>query len=287
MRDIEDLRRALDEAAADSPFHLPPDRVRRRARVLRARRGATVGAVAVVAAVALVVPTVLLGRGPAGGSGDSPVGQASSQSADPTPQPVKTEHVTVVNSLGTVIDTGATLEAPNLHTSFDVLLYLTGPQEAPGFVIAFRNQGTGVVENWDTSMLVRSPKGDLSGKRPGDPTIQFLGGQLVLGPNDVLDMGLFGGKAARITVASGGQATNADTAVNNETGWTFFWAERDAAPLPDGALNGPNEYTGPERLTITAYASIGARLASVTGGFQIGHPVQNPRDGSPEQTTGS
>ena len=286
MRDIEDLRRALDDTAADLVPHIPPERVRRRARVLRARRGATLGAVMVLAAVSLAGPIVLLGRGQ-GGPADSAVGQASSPSTDPTPYPVKTEQVNVLNSLGILGDTGVTLDAPNLHTSFDVILYLTGEPDSPGFVIGFRDQGTGVIEQRDITMLVRSPNGDFSGKRPGDATIQFQSGQLVLGPHRVLDLGLFGGTASRVTVASEGKTTDADTVVNVETGWTFFWAERDAAPLPEDALSGPDEYTGPERLTITAYDG-SRRLASVTGGFHIGHSVQDPRgnqspgDNSPE-----
>jgi hypothetical protein len=234
------------------------------------------GAVMVLATVALAAPVVLLGRSPAGPI-DSPVGQVPSSMVDPTPELSPADHGEIVWR-GPLVDTGFTVDAPNRGTSFDVLLGLMGPGNQLGFVIALRDQHTGEVQPWINTDASRSPQGDFSGKHPGDETHQFVSGQLALGSHDVLDMGIYSGDAARVTVASEGRATNASTAVNTQTGWTFFWVERDAAPLPEDALAGPAEYTGPERLTITAYSGKGQVLHTVTGGFHIGSPVQTPSD---------
>ncbi len=95
-------------------------------------------------------------------------------------------------------------------------------------------------------------------------------------------MGIYSGTAIRISVASEGHDSDAHLAPNAATGWTFFWVERTARPLPADANVGPQAYTGPERLTITAYDAAGRPVHSVTGGFHIGGRTQNPRDNAPE-----
>jgi hypothetical protein len=275
MRGIDDLRRELDLATADLVSPLSPERVRRRARVVRMRRGAAAGSVAVLATVALAVPAVVLSRGGLGGPVDSPVGQSSTP-ADPTPVPENTQKFPDPPALGQVVGTGVTVDGPD-QTSLEVVLYLTGTRDRPNITYGFRDPGTGVIRPSSVYVWDRAPNGELSGKHPEDPTIEFVSCQLVLGPHRVLDLGLYAGRASRISVASEGHATDADTAANAETGWTLFWVERDAAPLPEDALAGPDEYLGPERLTITAYS--GARpVADVTGGFHIGHTLQVPSD---------
>lgn len=291
MKDIDDLRHALAAETADLAVHLPPETIRRRARRLRVRRSAGIAAAGALAVVALATPTVLLN----GGSGYQAAGPMppASEPACPTPADPHGK----ITWLGPLVETGVTLDAPHVNARYDVLLGLLyapvyaspgSDQQLPGygFVIAFRDQKTGAVQNWDMLGLGRDPNGDFPGKRPGDPGHQFQSSQLTLGPNSVLDVGLYSRSAQRITVASEGRATEARTAQNAATGWTFFWVRRDAAPLPEGHNTTPVEYTGPEQLTITAYDVAGKVQHSVTGGFHVGHHAQNPRDHQPvEEST--
>jgi hypothetical protein len=274
MRDINDLRHALDAETADLTVHLPADLIRRRARRVRMRQASVVAAAAVLAVAALAVPTVLLSDGSS--PGYDAAGQMPQVPWCPAPSPSDS-----IPSLGPLVETGVTLDAPNVNTRYDVLLGLTGTRDQPGFVIAFRDRHTGMVEPWDTTVLGRGAKGDFPGKRAGDPAHQFQSSQLTLGPKSVLDVGLYSRAAHRITVTSQGRATAARTALNAATGWTFFWAQRAAAPLPPGHNTTPDEYHGPEQLTLTAYDADGRPQHTVKGGFDIGHNVQNPRDHQP------
>jgi hypothetical protein len=275
MRDVDDLRRALDAETADLTIHISADVIRRRARNVRMRQ-ASVMAAAVLAVAAPAVPTVLL----AGGSSPS-YDIAAPMSKEPCPTPVHSVWQRSAPSIGPLVETGVTLDAPNLNTRYDVLLGLIGPRDQPGFVIGFRDRDTGVVEFWDTTGLSRGPNGDFAGKRAGDPTHRFQSSQLTLGPHEVLDVGLYSRAAHRITVASEGRATDARTTRSAATGWTFFWARRTAAPLPPNHNTTAEEYRGPERLTLTAYDAADGPQHTVTGGYHIGHHVQNPRDDGP------
>lgn len=273
MNDIDDLRHALDAETANLTLHIPASLIRRRARRVRIRQGATL---AVAAAVILAI-----GTGPAvmmvGGS--SPASDAAGQvpGASPTPCPPP------LHSLGPLVETGAILEAPNVNARYDVLIGLIGPRDSPDFVVAFRDRQTGAVEVWDILGLGRNPNGDVAGKRAGDPVHQFVSSQLALGPNSVLDVGLYSRAAHRITVASEGHATDAATRRNTATGWTIFWVQRSAKPLPPDRFATPGEYRGPEKVTIAAYAATGLPQHTDPGGPHVGGSVQNPRDGSPPQ----
>ncbi len=270
MRDINDLRDRLVAETAHLTVDISPDVIRRRARGVRMRRAAATAVAAALTVAALVVPGALLlgGSTPA-----SDVGGGDVPSSCPRPNEDAT--------LGPLVETGTTLDAPNLGTQFDVLIGFVGTRDQPGFVLAFHDQHTGEVRMWDITGLARDSLGDLPGKHPEDPTFQFLSKQLTLGPNSVLDVGLYTRSANRITVASEGRETDAQTRVNAETGWTLFWAQRTAAPLPLEHNVTAEEYQGPERLTLTAYDAAGRPQHAVTGGPFVGHYVQNPRDHSP------
>lgn len=292
MRNIDDLRQALDAETADVAVHLPADAIRRRARRIRTRRAFAMGGAAVFVSAALAVPLALSAVGT--GASYEVGGQLPPAAACPTGDTgAEGGHGSGLSpfSLGPAVGTGVMLDAPDVGTRYEVILALTGPRDHPGFVIGFRNPTvtlyTGIVEPWDTTMLARDQNGDFPGKYAGDPSFQFYSGQLALGPNKVLDVGLYTRAAHRITVASEGRATEARTQRNAATGWTFFWVERAARPLPRDANTTPKEYQGPERLTLTAYDAAGQVQHSVTGGFHIGHAVQNPRDHQPveEPTT--
>jgi hypothetical protein len=282
MKNIDELRRALDAETADVAVHLPADAIRRRARGIRTRRAAAISGATVFAVAALAVPVALAGGGP--GASHEVGGQLPLATACPsesTGTEGKDGAGSAPFSLGPVVGTGVTLEAPDVGSRYEVVLALTGTRDDPGFVIGFRDPNAGVVEPWDTTVLARDQNGDFPGKYPGDPSFQFYSGQLALGPNRVLDVGLYTRAADRITVASEGRATEARTERNAAIGWTFFSVERTARPLPPDANTTPEEYQGPERLTITAYDAAGHVQHSVTGGFHLGHSVQNPRDHQP------
>jgi hypothetical protein len=274
MHDTEFLRQAMRAETTDLPMYLPIDRIHRRARGLRAVRRATVaGACALVVAAVAVPGYALLDRArPAGQPvGGPPVTATASQCAHPTfgapDYPL----------LGPVVATGARLEGRG--GPWDIVLALTGPRQYPDFTVAFLDAQTGEDRLWDMTGVRPGPEGDFSAK---GRTYQFLSHQLPLAPNRVLDMGIYSRTAARITVASEGHGVDAHISPNAATGWTFFWVERTARPLPADALNGPQEYTGPERLTITAYDAAGHILHTITGGFNIGGRPSNPRDNSPD-----
>jgi hypothetical protein len=78
-------------------------------------------------------------------------------------------------------------------------------------------------------------------------------------------MGVYSRQAARISVASAGQPTDAHLVALSPNGWTLFWVRRDAAPLPDGAGTTEIPYQGPEQVTLTAYAADGAVEQIVDG----------------------
>jgi hypothetical protein len=281
MPDIDDLRHALAAETADLTVHVPVDRIRRRARGLRVRRATVLTAAVVLAAGAVVAPTVLL----SGRSSGPPIGappMPTSSCPTPAPAPMPGE----IGPLGPFVETGTVLDAPGAGTRYDVLIGLTGTREDPGFVVAFRDRRTGTLLDWDTTVIHRAPDGDFSGKNDSDPTHQFQSSQLVLGPRDVLDVGVYSRAAARITVTSEGEASEAHTAQNAATGWTFFWVRRAAAPLPPDYNTTQDEYQGPERLTLKAYDSAGTLKHSVAGGMFVGLNVQNPRDNQPPNDGG-
>jgi hypothetical protein len=277
MRDINDLRHTFDAETADLAVDIPPDLIRRRARGLRVRRATLTAAVGVLAAAALALPAVELFNGSSLG-----YHAAGQESRAPCLKPSPDDgYDTSPSMLGPLVETSVTFDAPNVNTRYDVLLGLDGPRDMPAFLIAFKDRNTLTIEAWDSIVLHRSPNGEFSGKQAGDFTHQFQTAQLILGPNSVLDVGLYSGAADRITVASEGHATDAGTARNAATGWTFFWAQRAAAPLPPAARSSAEEYHGPEQLTINAYDAAGRLQHTVTGGHFVGLPVQNPRDNQP------
>ncbi|WP_148086454.1 hypothetical protein [Micromonospora sp. HM5-17] len=276
MRDIHELRHALKAETTDLAVHISPDLVRHRARRIRIRQR-TVAAAAVVAVAAGAVTTVTLA------SGASPAFEVAGPppaSTPPCPSP-QVGPTGEVNDVGQLVDTGAVLDAANTNTRYDVLIGLVGTREPHSFVVAFRNQKTGTVDMWDTTLVSRDRNGDLPGKRTGDPSRQFFSSQLALGPDEVLDVGFYTRTAHRITVTSEGDTTDAATSRDTATGWTLFWAQRRATPLPPERHTVPEFYQGPEQVTLTAYDADGRPQHTVTGGPGVGGSVHNPRDASP------
>jgi hypothetical protein len=277
MKDIDTLRQALNAETANLTVHVPAGLIRRRARKVRIRQGATL-AVAAAAIVAIgVVPAVLMVGRSSPTSGNA--GQVSGASTCPPLFP--NYQGDEIAGLGPLVETGATLDAPNVNARYDVLIGLVGTRDQPSFVVAFRDRHTGVIQVRDTSEFGRDPSGDLTGKRNGDPPHQFFSSQLALGPNNVLDVGLYSRAAHRITVMSEGHAVDAETTRNAATGWTLFWVQRSAKPLPPDRFTTSGEYKGPEKVTITAYGATGQPQHIDPGGPHVGGSVQNPRDGSP------
>jgi len=280
MRDIDELRQALDVETAHLTVTIEPDQIRRRARGLRTRRLATMTVVGMLALGGIAGPTIAF----TGAPNPFNIGRPPS-SADPsiavTCQPPPPTAPPAQAPLGPFADTGVVIDAPNLGRQFTVEFGLRGDPTQPGYIIAFRDRQTGTLEDWVLGSLLPGP-GGFRGKREGDPALQFLSYQLVLGPNKVLDLGIYAHAANRITIASEGRATNAQLRPNAETGWTLFWAVRDAAPLPVQATTATSYYDGPERLTLTAYGADGNELHTTTMGLLVGGSVQNPRDNSPQ-----
>jgi hypothetical protein len=130
--------------------------------------------------------------------------------------------------------------------------------------------------------MIEVPRGGGGSFATKGQTWQFYSSQLPLTAGRVLDVGIYSGSAHRITVASEGHTSDAHVMENAATGWTFFWVQRTAKPLPADANVGSQEYQGPERLTITAYDAEGRTLHTVTGGFHTGNRAQNPRDHGPD-----
>jgi hypothetical protein len=272
MPDTEYLRQAMHTETADLAIHLPIDRIHRRARGLRARRTATAAAAFAVVISAMAVPAFALfdnaGRGDGLRFGGAPT---SSPSACPTPALGSPGTPAL---LGPAVETGASIEGSD-GKRYAVVAALTDKRNDPLFTLAFRDEQTGDVRAWHMIEVPRGSRGDFTAK---GRTWQFESTQLPLSADRVLDVGIYAGTAARITVASDGQGSDAHISRNAVTGWTFFWAERTARPLPVDANVGPQEYTGPERLTITAYDATGQVRHTVTGGFDTGNRTQNPRD---------
>ncbi|MFC7549758.1 hypothetical protein [Plantactinospora sp. GCM10030261] len=268
MKNVDDLRHALETETAGLSVNLPAELVRTRARRVRTRRAALVTASALLAVGALTVPMVSL-----------PGGSSTRYEAGAVPCPTGP----AVAPLGTPVETGAVLNAADNTPRWDVLLNLGGFPDNPLFGVEFRDRVTGTRGVWDTVDLVRAPNGDIAGKRGGDPTFRFYSAQLALGGTDVLDVGVYAGRAGAVTVASGGRAADATISLNEATGWTLFWVRRPATPSPPDADAGAVESEGPGGLTLTAYDGAGRRLATVTGGFLVGAAVQNPRDGQSAQ----
>ena len=291
MRDINELRRGLDAETAHLVVDIPPQLIRRRVRWVRIRRATAIAIGAALTVTAIATPVLLLG----GGSDPTPgIAAPVSTSAcpDPSASPATAEvtpgaPVEVGGRLGPFVNTGTTFDAPNLNTQFDVLIGLDGTPDEPAFVIAFRDRRTARIEPWDTSVLRRDTQGDLPGKGADGQTRRFLSQQLVLGPHLVLDIGLYTRVAPRLTVTSEDHPTDAQASVNEATGWTLFWAQRDAAPLPPDYNMTSVEYDGPEKVTLTAYDAAGNVEFAVTGGVFVGNNVQNPRDNSPDPSTAS
>lgn len=271
MRDIHDLRDALHAETTDLTVQIPPETIRRRAHRIRIRQrvGLAAAFVVVAAGAAATIP-LLTESGPA------------YEAAGPRPlaAPCPTAPVAATNEiLDSLVETDVVLEAPNAQ--YDVLIGLTGTPDEPSFVVAFRDHATSTVRVWDTVVAQRDPSGDLTGKEAGDGKFQFLSSQLALKPNLVLDVGFYTRTAHRITVASGGSATDAETTRDAATGWTLFWAQRRATPLPPERHTVPEFYQGPEQVTLTAYDADGRPQHTVTGGPGVGGSVHNPRDASP------
>lgn len=278
MPDIDYLRQAMHAETTDLPMNIPIDRIHRRARGLRTLRVATV-----VAASTLVISGVavsgfaLFDRAPS--AGDLYAGAPAASS------PSSCEEIPALGStgarplLGPIVETGVSIEGPD-QKRYDVVFAVNGERNDPLFNVAFRDRQTGDARPWDMGML--PPPGPDGGFTAKGVTWWFESSQLPLAAGRVLDMGIYSGTAHRITVASEGRSSDANVTQNTATGWTLFWVERTAKPLPAEANVGPDEYQGPERLTITAYDAAGRRQHTVTGGFHIGSRTQNPRDNSPD-----
>jgi hypothetical protein len=276
MRDIEDLRQALDVESAGVVIQVSPDRIRRRARAARTRRNFTV--VGILAVVAVAVPGVLVVGRPILAPGSRGSCSTSAATGEPDSKPSGASGTNLDQS----IDTGVVIPVPERHTQVDVVIKLAGTVQQPAFVVGFCDQNDSAV-HWPTTImyLARAPDGTISGKYDADPHFRFFSSQLALGPDDVLDVGVYGGSAGRVTVKSEGRESDAATAHDDASGWTLFWVRRAAAPLPPGYNSTPVTYTGPEVLTLTAYDGSGGVQDTVTGGFLVGNQVQNPRDNPP------
>jgi len=274
---VDEFRRVLhadDELGAQ----IPVERIRRRVRQIRARRGAGVTAtLAVVVAVVAMLAVTLPGRS-AGEQAGVPSGTATT-----CPSPTFASPVPEVDF--TPIDTGVVVAAGN-GTQYHVTLGVTGPVEDPFLTVEYRDP-TGRLADAGTQMEIGPhPGGDFSGKYTADPTHRFLSVQLPLGPHSVLDMGVYSRPAARISVASAGQPTDAQVRAFPATGWTLFWVRRDAAPLPEGAKSTQTPYQGPEQVTLTAYAAGGTVEHTVNGASEddgrfVALPVQSLADAGP------
>ncbi|HEX6684657.1 MAG TPA: hypothetical protein VF062_17765 [Candidatus Limnocylindrales bacterium] len=272
MPDIDDLRRAMRSETTGLVMGVSIDRITRRARGLRARRTGVMTAAVAVGVVTLAVPGYALLDRTQPRFGDPPMSSPSSCG----PRPSASQRMP--QTIGPLVETGTSIEAAD-RRRFDVLLGLIGQPDRPMFSIVFRDQRTGQLDPWDMSQVVRGPDGDFAGH---GPAWHFYSSQMPLDAGRVLDAGIYSRAAQRIVVASADGGADARLARNAETGWTFFWVEREARPLPADANTGPEEYTGPERLTITAYDAGGRRQHTVTGGFNVGGRTQNPRDNGPD-----
>jgi hypothetical protein len=254
---VDEFRRILradDELDAQTPV----ERIRRRARQIRARRisAVTVTVAAVVAAVSTLAVT-LPGRS---------AGQQAGAPSDDCPI-----------STAALIDTGVVVEATN-GTQYHVILGVT---DDSFLTVAYRDATGGLACATTEIEIGPHPGGDFSGKNTQDPTHRFLSVQVRLGPHSVLDMGVYSRPAARISVASAGQPTDAHLQAPSATGWTLFWVRRDAAPLPDCAKSSQTPYQGPEQVTLTAFAADGTVEHTVNGasedeGSYIALPVAQP-----------
>ncbi|GIF62085.1 hypothetical protein Ais01nite_01200 [Asanoa ishikariensis] len=252
MPDLDELRRALHDATEDLHSNVTMDRIRRRVRSRRVLRNTAVAAGVALVVSAVAVPA--LDRTPRGG--DPAANPPATASACPGPP-----------WLGVPLDTGVNIQEPGGRT-YAVVIGLLGTPDHAGFTTAFRDGSTGQVVAWD---LIGLPRDASGGFTVEGQTWWFQSSQLVLGANRVLDVGVYGGAAARITVASEGRASEATLA--SAEGWTLFWVQRTAKPLPTDANTGPRGYQGPERLSITAYDTAGQPLHTVTGGHNTGNLV--------------
>jgi hypothetical protein len=268
---VDEFRRVLC-ADDDLDPQIPVERIRRRARQIRARRGAGVTvALAVVVAVVATLAVTLPGRSAgqqAGTPSDAATNCPSSTAAPMVPQ------VDLAP-----IDTGVVVPAGD-GTQYHVILGLTGPTEDPFLTVGYRDPTGGLLDAGTQIEIGPHPGGDFSGKHTADPTHRFLSVQVPLGPHSVLDMGVYSRSAARISVASADQPSDAHLQTLPATGWTLFWVRRDAAPLPEGAKSTQTPYQGPEQVTLTAYAADGTVEHTVNGASEeegrfIALPVQS------------
>jgi hypothetical protein len=264
--DVDEFRRLL--RAEDEPVaQIPVERIRRRAWRIRARRGA--GLAVTLAAVVAAVTTLAVTR-----PGLSAGHQAGAPSGTTTNCP---------------IDTGVVGEGHD-GTRYHVILGVTGPSDGPFLTVAYREPAGALADATTQIQIGPHPSGDFSGKQMTDPTHRFLSVQVPLGPHSVLDMGVYSRPAARISVTSAGQPTDAHLQALSATGWTLFWVQRDAAPLPDGAKSTATPYQGPEQVTLTAYAADGTGEYTVNGASEdegrfIGLPVQSLANAQPGGAT--
>jgi hypothetical protein len=272
MNDINDLRHALEIETADLSARFPVDRIRRRARRLRVWPRVTMATAAVVAVAAGAVPATALLSG--SGRAADIAGQTSWTS--PCPPEPSAESDRDIRTLGPMVETGAIVDLPAKDGLYDVLLSLVGTRDTPGFAVAFRDRDTCEVDAWYTAGVGRDDRtGDIPDRRSGNGAYPFFTIQLPLGENRVLDVGLYTREAHRITVASEGEAAAAKMARNAETGWTLFWVERSATPLPD-RFSTLRPYGGPDQVVLAAYDPEG-RLLHTAEGRLVGEDVWNPQ----------
>jgi hypothetical protein len=214
MNDLDELRRALAEETGDLRFDLPTDRIRRRARRVRARRTATVVAALVLA---LAVPAGVLAARPERHVPDK---------GRPAPVCVTPGADGTVPWVGAPVQVlaGASFEGIGVH---QVLVGATYTVDRPALTVVFRHEATGVDEYGLVSALRRTPDGGFTTEDPADAERRFAIVRVNYGNVLTIDLGLYAGLTDRITVTAGNTTTVASTVVNRETGWTLFWLARE------------------------------------------------------------
>ncbi|HYN93700.1 MAG TPA: hypothetical protein VES42_07605 [Pilimelia sp.] len=259
-RQVNHLRQAMRAETNDLPMHIPMGRIHRRSRDLRAFRRATVAAGLVLATVGAVPAYGYLGGGrPPGGAAQSADGPGRG-CGRVTPVPVWPPD----SSTGPLLETGTAFTAfTGQRRGVVIAPGTTGSRNA--VFIAFQ-WPPGSVEPIYLLPLPPVAGGLFTAKGQRWP---FESRQLRLSRDRVLDVGVYSGRAHRISVSSDGRAATARLSTGS-AGTTIFWIERAGGPLP----------TNSERLTITAYDAAGRTLHTATGDSHTGIRVLDPY-GSP------
>lgn len=228
MRDLDDFRAALATETAGLRVDLSTDRIRRRARRIRAGRTALVAAGLVLA---LAVPAGVLAatidrRRPDTGP-TAPV--CTTPGADGT-----------VPWIGAPIEilSGAPIKYLEPH---QVFVGAVDTVDRPLLALVYHHDAPDIDEYGVVKALTRTPTG---GFRIGDPDsgpeVRLVSLRVNYGNVLTLDLGLYAGLADRVTITSNGTTIEAQTVANRETGWTFFWSHQEVV-------------AGDAPVTLTAY----------------------------------